>query len=81
MEQFFELPVTYRGQELLLPGRLVSFAYSYKLYITVEGEEWVFERDDYGEFRVMTEHTSVPHKKIDPELVSAIIEVLEKLSS
>ena len=39
MEQTFELPVLLRGQELLLPGRLVAYAYTYKIYIaTAQGE-------------------------------------------
>lgn len=82
MEHFFELPVTYKNKELLLPGRLVAFTYSYKFYITVNGVELVFEKDDNGAFRVVKqENIPVDYHHIDRGLITAIIEVLEHIQS
>jgi hypothetical protein len=50
MEDYFELPITYKGEELLLKGRLAAFTYVYKFYIMVNDSELEFERDDNGEF-------------------------------
>ncbi|WP_300600528.1 hypothetical protein [Niabella sp.] len=80
MEHFFELPVQYKSEELLLKGRLVTFAYSYKFYVVVNGHELTFERDDEQEFRVLNEYTD-GHPQIDPELVAQILAVLQKLQS
>lgn len=80
MEHFFELPVRYKREELLLKGRLVTFAYSYKFYVVVNGHELTFERDDEQAFRVLNENTD-GHPHIDPELIAEIVTVLNKLQS
>ena len=80
MEHFFELPVLYKNKELTLKGRLVTFAYSYKFFIIAEGKELVFERDEDQHFRVLS-GTPGPGPESDPELIQAIIEVLEKVQS
>lgn len=80
MEHSFELPVTYKNTELLLPGRLVAFTYSYKFYITVSDIELIFERDDNGAFRVVKqENMPVNYNDIDRGLIAAIIDVLDNL--
>jgi len=79
MEHFFELPVPYKGTELLLKGRLVTFAYTYKFYVVVNGHELIFERDDEHQFRVL--NTQDRPVDIDSELIGQIITVLKKLQS
>lgn len=80
MEHSFELPVTYKNAELLLPGRLVAFTYSYKFYIMVNDIELIFERDDNGAFRVVKqENLPVNYHDIDRGLIAAIIDVLDNL--
>lgn len=78
MEHYFELPLIYRDEQLILKGRLVTFAYSYKFYIIANGQELIFEKDDAGAFRVISDQK---HPKIDRELISCIIDALEKISS
>jgi hypothetical protein len=80
MEHFFELPVPYNGTELMLKGRLVTFAYTYKFYIIAEGEELVFERDYDNQLRVLLNDA---HKSsnIDPKLIAAIATVLDQVQS
>lgn len=77
MEHFFELPVPYKGETLLLHGRLVTFAFDYKLYIRVDGRELVLERDDAQELRVLGDGPDPGG--IDPELIRSIVAVLESL--
>jgi hypothetical protein len=82
MEHFFELPVTYKGKDLLFNGRLVAFAFSYKFYITIDERELVFERDDHGEFRVMKPENMLGEQiPIDSGLITEIIAVLEAIQS
>jgi hypothetical protein len=75
MEHFFELPVNYKGEELSLKGRLVTFAYVYRFYIIAQGKELIFERDDEHQCRVLAtdnERTQI----VDPHLLEEIIRVL-----
>ncbi|MBO9621010.1 MAG: hypothetical protein J7539_18485 [Niabella sp.] len=78
MEHFFELPVLYKGEDLLLKGRLVTFAYSYKFFVVVDGRELTFERDDERAFRVLSD-AGEDGMGIDKELVKQIIAALDKI--
>ncbi|MCF3108787.1 hypothetical protein LL912_08350 [Niabella sp. CC-SYL272] len=80
MEHFFELPVMYKDEELLLKGRLVTFAYTYKFYVIVHGQELIFERDDEQKFRVLS-GINDNQPQIDPGLVAQIVMVLNQLQS
>lgn len=79
MEQFFELPVNIGETERLFNGRLVTFAYSYKIYVTVDDQELAFERDDEQNFRVISESGDV--KPVKREVVEAIIKALQELDN
>lgn len=76
MEHFFELPVSYEGKELTFNGRLVTFGYSYKFYIVVNGEELVFEKDDSGDYRVVA---AQKEPRAEKGLLESIIVSLAKL--
>ena len=79
MEHYFDLPVIYKGEEHSFKGRLATFGYIYKFYIIVDGRELVFEKDDEGEYRVLTEADDKA-EPVDASLMQAIIAVLGKLS-
>lgn len=83
MEQFFKLPVNYQNKTLFLKARMVSFAYSYKFYITINDTEFIFERDDDRQFRMMAgdQEQDKPLPVINPALIDAIIEGLEQIQS
>ncbi|AZA76373.1 hypothetical protein EG347_01935 [Chryseobacterium sp. G0186] len=77
MEEF-EVPVTYKGKELVFNGRLATFSHGYKLYVDIDGCEVVFERDDEGNLRaIVPEASSSP--AIEKELIAAIITVFGEL--
>jgi hypothetical protein len=73
----FELPVSYKGKEILLPARLRAFAYSYKIEVVIDGETIIFEADEERNWRVLTEQEA-GHKKPDPELLKAVIHSLDQ---
>lgn len=79
MEHYFEIPVNSEGNEQLLNARLVTFGYDYKFYIVVKGEEFVFEKDKQGDFRI-TSGPSISAKEIDENLVESIVLALRQLS-
>ncbi|MGH1516807.1 hypothetical protein [Chryseobacterium sp. JK1] len=77
MEEF-EVPVTYKGKELVFSARLGAFTYGYKIYVDVDGTEVVFERDDEGNLRVLlSEADSNP--PVEKELIQSIVEVFNNL--
>ncbi|MDH7459894.1 hypothetical protein QEG73_01350 [Chitinophagaceae bacterium 26-R-25] len=79
MEHYFEIPVSCDGDEQILKGRLVTFGYDYKFYIVVKGEELVFEKDEQGDFRAISQ-SPVGIGGVDTKLVGAIVNALQQLS-
>ncbi len=79
MEQF-EIPVTYKNNDLLIPAALQVQGYTYRIEATVAGVPLYFERDDAGEFRALLPQETPAHIKL-PEtgLVAAIAESLNSL--
>lgn len=75
-EEQFDLPVKYKGGELMLPSRLVQMGYTFKVYVQIEGVEVIFEPDEERNFRAIVE-SSV--KAVDPELVKAAAQGLEEV--
>jgi hypothetical protein len=76
MSSRFQLPVTYNGEEQEYSTELVSFGYTYKFNVHVNGNDLTFETDDEGCFRVIGEKDA----KVDPELLQSIIESLQYLT-
>ncbi len=75
-EDLFELPVAYKGEEVLLPAKLVQMGYTYKIYVQAEGREIILEPDEERNFRVVIENPD--GSTISLDLVKAISEALEK---
>lgn len=72
----FELPVVYRGEELLVPAKLVRFGYTYKIFVELDGREIIFEPDEERNLRaVMEGHGS---ETIPIEKISAVGAALDR---
>jgi len=76
MEHTFELPVSYGGHNLLFPGRLVAYTYSYKIFIDVDGITLSIEKDDEGGLRVLQEEGK---EVADKKLVAAVLSSLQEI--
>ena len=50
----FDLPVIVNGQEVLMPGILEQFGYSYRLVITIDSVDVCFEPDEERNFRALS---------------------------
>jgi hypothetical protein len=53
MDHHFALPISYKGVDQDLDARMQSWAYGYRFFVLIDGVEWVFERDDAGEYRAL----------------------------
>ncbi len=80
MQEGFELPVVYKGEELEFGSRLVISGYVYQFIIIVNDRELVFEKDDAGEYRVVN-YTPDVSVTVNAGLLEAIIVSLREISS
>jgi hypothetical protein len=80
MDEPFDIPVLYRGQELLFPARLLVLGYVHKFEVTVEGQQIFFELDNNGEYRALMDLASQQEaKKLDVELFKAIADSIQSI--
>ena len=79
MSESFELPVQYKGKELLLPAQLHQFGYGYKIEVEVNGSSVFFERDDERNWRALIETDVHLNERIESKLLEAIAASLEGL--
>ena len=80
MDENFEIPVLYRGQELLFPARLLILGYVHKFLVKVEGQDFFFETDNNGQYRALIDPNNREGvKKLDTELFKAIAEAIESI--
>ena len=80
MDEPFDIPVLYKGQELLFPARLSIVGYSHKFLVTIDGLELFFEQDNNGKYRAMANASNqVDVKDFDTELLKAIAESIESI--
>lgn len=77
MSDQFELPVTYKNEELLFPAELISTGYTYKIIVDVSGLPVAFELDEERNFRAVLAYESMEEAhKIDKELMEEIANTL-----
>lgn len=78
MDDFdLELPVTYKGKELLFPLKVVPQGYVYRFVVQIENLEVIYEKDDEGEYRAMIAKPDEYKGKLpERELLEAINEVI-----
>jgi hypothetical protein len=80
MEEAFEIPVLYKGQELLFPARLLNVGYSHKFLVTINGLEFFFEQDNNGKYRALANALNqFDVKNLDADLLKAIAESIESI--
>jgi hypothetical protein len=78
MQEPFELPVSFRGEELLLPARMIPTGYTHKFEVEVNNVMYYFEPDEEGSYRAMVEPTVMQTiKNADRELLEAIAASIE----
>lgn len=78
MAEDFELPVTYRDKEWLLPAQLHQYGYSYKIEVTLPAGQAVhFEPDEERQWRALIDPETVSALQIDKALLAAIAQSLD----
>ena len=80
MLELFELPVEYKGKEMLFPAELLPMGFTHKIKVTVEGTEIVFEPDEERNYRAMiTDSEMHLRDHISRPLLQEICKTLDQL--
>ena len=73
MDEPFDLPVVYKGQELIFTAQLLQLGYTHSFAVDVYGQEFLFEPDEERTYRAMIDVAQMQqNKKVDIELLKAI---------
>ena len=78
MGEPFELPVEYKGEQLILNASLLVTGYTHKFNVDVNGQNIIFEPDDEGSYRAIIPYDDIPEtKSVDIELLKEIAKEIE----
>lgn len=78
MDETFELPVSYKGEELLFPAQLKQTGYTHCIVVNVYGQDVLFEPDDERNYRAIIEGEKT-EKQITVALLKVIAEAIESI--
>ena len=80
MQDAFDLPVQYRGEEILFPAKLLQLGYTHRFQVEVFGQEVLFEPDEDRNYRALINYDDLKdYKNIDVDLLSAIAKGIESV--
>lgn len=79
-DDVFDIPVSWKGQELHFPARLLVYGYTHKISVAVNGIEVLLEPDEERNYRAVVqpgEDLKIP--VMDQGLLAAIVGVVESI--
>ena len=80
MDEQFDLPVQYKGHQLIFKGTLIVHGYTHKFNVDVNDQTILFEPDEEKNYRAVINPIDFEsNKNIDIELLKKIAEVLWKI--
>ncbi len=80
MNEAFEIPVTYQGQGLSFPARLLVLGYIHKFQVDVKGQEVLFEPDEERNYRAVVDpEKQQTDSSNDVELLKTIAKAIEAI--
>ncbi|TSJ38913.1 hypothetical protein FO440_20665 [Mucilaginibacter corticis] len=77
MHEPFLLELTFRGQPYELPAAFQRFGYTFRIVVTIADNNYVFEPDEEGQYRVLAGPDGA---KPDLDLLKVVAERLQKLA-
>jgi hypothetical protein len=80
MEDSFELPVEYRGEQYMFKAVLVVYGFTHKINVDIDGQAVAFEPDEEGNYRAIVNAVDLEkNKHVDISLLKKIAESLEAI--
>jgi len=78
MEEDFELPVEYKGEQFRFNCKLIVIGYTHKFNVNVNGQTIVFEPDEERNYRAVLSYDDIgKNKSVDIELLKEIAKAIE----
>jgi hypothetical protein len=80
MEEPFELPLVYKGEQLLLKASLLVTGYAHKFSVDINGQIIIFEPDEERNYRAVIPYDDLHQiRNIDKELLKKITQCIETI--
>jgi hypothetical protein len=80
MDDGFEIPVTYKGKDLSFTARLLTYGYSYKIEVDVNGTKVFFEPDEERNWRALIAYEEIEaNKNMSKDLLESIALSIEEI--
>ena len=80
MNDLFDLPVNYKGKEMMLKTSLLVTGYTHKFNVEIGGKEYIFEPDEERNYRAIIPYDELGNQKdVDGGLLKAIAGAIESL--
>ena len=81
MEEPFDLPVIFKGKQLVFKARLLKYVYTHKIQMNVFDQEILLEPDEERNYRIVNSQAFESGKPLDIDLLKAIINAIESIVS
>lgn len=81
MEESFQLPVFFNGEEIDFPSLLYRYGFTHRIDVTIHRNKITFEPDEERNYRAIAspEEYEKMKKAVDPALLKAVIQAIESL--
>ena len=77
MDDAFQIPVTYKGEDLLFNASLKAYGYVHKIEVDVNGQTIIYEQDEEGLYRAVVPYEDALNSpNVNVELLGLIATVL-----
>jgi hypothetical protein len=79
MDDTFEIPITYKGEELCFTARLLAMGYVHKIEVDVYGVPVIFEADEEGSYRAIVDPFTLKDRHIHIGLLEEITNTIQRV--
>lgn len=79
MNERFDLPVIYEGEQFHFRAQLLQWGYTYKFEVEIAGEIIFFEPDKESSYRAVMSPAKIKDLQIEPQLLQEIANALASL--
>jgi len=78
MEEF-ELPVTYKGEEIMFPASLHVIGYTHRFIVDINGQNVIFEPDEERNYRAAVSYEEANNNiTVDRDLLEAVMDSINR---
>ncbi|MES2373227.1 MAG: hypothetical protein V4557_11655 [Bacteroidota bacterium] len=80
MFDLFDLPVEYKGKEILFPAELLPMGFTHKIKVNLDGTDILFEPDEERNYRAVIDYAALDKmNSVNKDLLQLICQTLDEL--